>query len=260
MDYRDEEKLLYADYYNLLKFGRMGVPSSELSRSLNDSADLSLCSSCETPSSPSFDPDISYEDDYLENYLRDVSFGDDDVFLSNSLSVSPQYADNSANTTIQGAGSSICDRTISYEDDYLENYLKDVSYGDDDVFLPNSATCRSQDSVDDEDSMPLRRHSTRWDLANLSSSSSADTGSRPMTRYDGAWDLANISSSSINFQKATRSSCPLPRKKKRMAHRSRRSHSGYFANLPSSGTNTSGVDFDLTAGSNTTFGKLLEEV
>ncbi|XP_072909065.1 uncharacterized protein [Hemitrygon akajei] len=235
---------------------------------------------------------ISYDDDYLGDYLKDVSYGDDSVFLPNtamddSSNLSPSSYDDTysrpltkysgtwdlanissstpanfqtptrysaplprrmkpvalpprrshtdyltyplssgANTSRKdfdlSSSSNTCNQTISYDDDYLGDYLKDVSYGDDSVFLPNNAT---------------------YDPSNLSSSSYDETYSRPLTRYSGTWDLANISSSTpANFQTPTRYSAPLPRRMKPMALPPRRSHTDYLTYPLSSSANTSRKD------------------
>uniref|UniRef100_UPI00398F2059 uncharacterized protein isoform X4 n=1 Tax=Pristiophorus japonicus TaxID=55135 RepID=UPI00398F2059 len=108
----------------------------------------------------------------------------------------------------------------SYDDEYLDHYLDDVSYGDDDVFLPNSMNesdacgLANLSSASNTSRSPMTRYAGTWDLANLSSASKIYLNPRPMTRSMGPCDFPNISSSiDSRWHKPTRSSCPLPLKK-----------------------------------------------
>ncbi|XP_038654573.1 uncharacterized protein LOC119966630 isoform X2 [Scyliorhinus canicula] len=154
-----------------------------------------------------------------------------------------------------------CDSLFDPElDDTLTNYFYDESYGDDDVFLSNSMSSPKQlnhggGSPMGKDNMSLKRHSTRWNLANLSSS--------PSFRHGGAW--SGISPEEDSAEETAEASCPLNPKNQSLSVPSMNSHSScsicspssdrnntrqHFGNLPSIFTEDSFNDVDNPSAAN----------
>ncbi|XP_038654577.1 uncharacterized protein LOC119966630 isoform X5 [Scyliorhinus canicula] len=138
-----------------------------------------------------------------------------------------------------------CDSLFDPElDDTLTNYFYDESYGDDDVFLSNSMSSPKQlnhggGSPMGKDNMSLKRHSTRWNLANLSSS--------PSFRHGGAW--SGISPEEDSAEETAEASCPLNPKNQSLSVPSMNSHSSCSICSPSSDRNNTRQQFDMTADS-----------